>query len=188
MHFDVFPTSVGSGGPVPGVMDMFRNRMLFRGGEETVGLMRRMNGNHESTVLAWLSDTTEAAPSCGAFWPHGAASTSGFTSWTCTKTPLDFGSGLRNGEYAVVGAMAEGASAFAARLIFSNQVLRPGVLAAGTSTRPIDDMFGDGSPGVWGTFSSRVPPSADVLVGSGAKSSMTVALRVVRPSNSNENR
>jgi hypothetical protein len=76
---------------------------------------------------------------------------------------LTLGQTLPAGRYQVVGMRARGTNLVAARLVFSEQVARPGVLAVNAigDQDPYWSRFG--RMGVFGEFPNTIPPTVDCL-------------------------
>jgi hypothetical protein len=72
---------------------------------------------------------------------------------------------LPAGRFQVVGLRARSADAIAARLVFSEQVARPGVPAVNALADLDPWAFRFGRIGVWGEFSNTLPPTVDVFGG-----------------------
>lgn len=70
---------------------------------------------------------------------------------------------LPNGTYACVGLRYFGVTGLAARLIFEEQVERPGCIGAGLTASQQHPMFGHGGLGVWGRFSANRMPNVEFL-------------------------
>jgi hypothetical protein len=114
--------------------------------------------------LAWLSDGP-LQPVKGRMFSVAAASAIAQAAGVWTNGNLVLGQVLPAGRYQVVGFRARSANAVAARLVFPEQIARPGV--------PVVNAIGDldpwwsryGYPGVLGEFDANVPPTVDVLGG-----------------------
>jgi hypothetical protein len=70
---------------------------------------------------------------------------------------------LPAGTYACVGLQYNGTTAIAARLIFEEQVERPGCIGAGLVTSQQHPMFSKGGLGVWGRFNANRMPNVEFL-------------------------
>lgn len=86
-----------------------------------------------------------------------------------TPTAIAFRQALPAGKWAVVGMKAVGVTMTAARLVFGNQGARPGcignngVLGTLAQENIAAGLFRYGRLGVWGSFSSQNPPTAEVF-------------------------
>jgi len=86
---------------------------------------------------------------------------------------------LQAGTYQVVGLSAYGTNLLFARLIFSNQVLRPGVLAQQAIGEWNDETFRRGMCGVWGSFTNTTVPTVEFL-SNAACTAQTLLIDVVK--------
>jgi len=84
---------------------------------------------------------------------------------TWTQCAMTWADSLPNGTYACVGLNAIGATARAARLIFQNQVWRPGCVANTLVSDNPNMMFRYGYLGQWGTFAGNAMPNIEFLCG-----------------------
>lgn len=94
----------------------------------------------------------------------------------CTMTWQDT---LPNGTYAVVGLEAIGATAIAGRLIFEDQIERPGCVGQGLVSGNGHQMFRMGRLGIWGRFNAYRIPSVEFLCNA-ADTAQEVYLHFVR--------
>jgi hypothetical protein len=94
----------------------------------------------------------------------------------CTITWQDT---LPNGTYAVVGLEAIGATAIAGRLIFEDQVLRPGCVGNGLTSSNGGALFRQGNLGIWGRFNAYRIPSVEMLCNA-ADTAQEIFLHLVR--------
>jgi len=86
---------------------------------------------------------------------------------------------LPAGIYAVVGLEFIGVTALAARIIFEDQVMRPGCVGSGLIASAPDPMFQNGGLGIWGRFNSNRMPNLEGLCNA-ADTAQTVFLYFVR--------
>jgi hypothetical protein len=161
------------------------------GRQEEIGVTVTVRGSLSYTpaspqVLLWLADRIEQVPRGDNYWiryersddandPQAASD-----AWTSVSVKFD--QTLAAGRYAVIGFQHQCDGLLCARLIFDNQVFRPGTIAvpltekngmgdpsygrpSGARTAP---MFYDGSLGVLGYFDSYAPPRIEVLALSGS--------------------
>lgn len=97
--------------------------------------------------------------------------------WTnCAITWQDT---LPVGTYSVVGLEPQGATCVAARLIFEDQVERPGALGQSLVSGNGPAMFRYGGLGVWGTFNAYRIPSVEYLCNA-ADTAQEIYLHLVR--------
>ena len=117
--------------------------------------------------LVWLADGPVEVVK-GRIFTRRATATIAQTTTTWVNGNLTLGQVLPAGRYAVVGMRARSTDAVAMRLVFREQVNRPGV--------PVINAIGDqdfywfrmGRAGVWGEFPNTIPPTLDVLGGAAA--------------------
>jgi hypothetical protein len=86
---------------------------------------------------------------------------------------------LPNGTYAVVGFEPTGATCVAGRLIFEDQVMRPGSVGQGLVSGNGSPLFRYGNLGVWGRFNAYRIPSVEMLCNA-ADTTQEVYLHLVR--------
>lgn len=97
--------------------------------------------------------------------------------WTTGALTPD--STLPQGTYSVVGMDAFGTNLVLARLIFPGSFFRPGCLARNATGGVPEEIFTDGSMGVYGSFKSVNLPNLEILA-TGANTAQTVFLDLVR--------
>lgn len=116
--------------------------------------------------LVWLADGVQN-PIVGEFFRVRATSaiTQVLTAWT--NGNLTFGQTLPAGRYQIIGMRARSADAIAARLVFPEQVARPGVPVVNAIGDTDVSVFRAGRCGVFGEFPSTNPPTVDVVGGTG---------------------
>lgn len=98
---------------------------------------------------------------------------------TWVQGNLTLTSTLQAGTYQVVGMSAYGTNLLFARLSFSNQVLRPGVLAQAAVGEWNDETWRRGNAGVWGTFTNTTIPIVECL-SVGACTAQTFLIDVIK--------
>jgi len=91
---------------------------------------------------------------------------------------LTFSQSLPAGRYAVVGMRARSTDAVAARLVFPEQMARPGVPVVNAIADLDPWYFRFGRIGVFGEFPHTNPPTLDVI--GGAAAAQTIILDLVR--------
>jgi hypothetical protein len=114
----------------------------------------------------WLADGPQT-PVVGNFFSIRAvgAITQVLTAWT--NGNLTFAQTLPAGRYQVIGMRARSADALFARLVFPEQVARPGVPCVNAIGDTDIVAFRFGNAGVFGEFPSTNPPTLDVIGGAG---------------------
>jgi hypothetical protein len=128
-----------------------------------------MQSMSSTVALLWFADRVEPVPAGQNYWVRYSAKFGlggdTFPGWFPLKVKYE--QRLAIGEYAVVGFEHRGNHIAAARLVFDDQVFRPGTLAVpltsgqsrATRTHP---AFLDGTFGVYGSFSSYAMPRIEV--------------------------
>lgn len=112
--------------------------------------------------FVWFGDGPQA-PVKGSFFSIRATSAITLATGTWVNGNLTFGQVLPTGRYQVIGMRARGANLVAARLVFPEQVPRPGCVACTAIGDQMDPVFRAGNSGVWGEFDNTVPPTVDCL-------------------------
>ena len=105
-------------------------------------------------------------PPQGTVWTLRATSVTAAVARVWTQLTLTFQNQLPSGSFAVVGLTHQSTNAMASRLIFENQVPRPGSLSIQSLTNFNDRLFDGSSPetlGVWGQFHNYIMPLCEVL-------------------------
>lgn len=112
--------------------------------------------------LVWLSDGPQA-PVPGNIFSVRATGASALALAAWVNSNLTFTQTLPAGRYQVVGMRARGTNLVAARLVFPEQVARPGTPAV-NAIGDLDPMvFRHGRHGVFGEFPHTNPPTVDCL-------------------------
>ncbi|OHB72325.1 MAG: hypothetical protein A2V70_19485 [Planctomycetes bacterium RBG_13_63_9] len=112
--------------------------------------------------FVWFGDGPQT-PVDGSFFTIRATSAVTLVTGTWVNGNVVFGQVLPTGRYQVIGMRARGANLVAARLVFPEQVARPGCLAVNAIGNLSDEAFRAGYAGVWGEFDNTVPPTVDCL-------------------------
>jgi hypothetical protein len=135
-------------------------------------------GTERAHTLIGLQSNFEPTPSGRIYTMRGTSVTASVAnSWTTIVTT--WADVLPEGSYAVVGLAYNGTTAIAARLIFEDQIFRPGGLGLAAVGDRTHDMFRKGRLGVWGRFRSTALPQVQVLNG-GAVSVHTLWMDLMR--------
>lgn len=109
---------------------------------------------------------------------HATASCAGaLGNWFISQ--LVFDTPLMQGRYAVVGMNVFGANTFAARLQFTNQVDRPGILTTVSASTYWLNFWRNGAMGVLGTFDNYNAPQLE-CIGSGTIATQDVYLDLMQ--------
>jgi len=96
-----------------------------------------------------------------------------------TQIAMTWFNQLPTGLYACIGLEAFSATNIATRLIFENQVPRPGALGIQALGNYDDEIFRFGELGIWGRFHNYVMPLVEVLCNA-ADASFEIYLDIVR--------
>jgi hypothetical protein len=112
--------------------------------------------------LVWLCDGP-VNQSKGEIITVRATSAVTLVTGTWVNGALTFLQSLPAGKYQVVGMRARGTNLVAARLVFPEQVARPGVAAVNAIGDLDHPMQRAGRLGVWGQFPHTNPPTVDCL-------------------------
>lgn len=135
-------------------------------------------GPNNCTAIVGLSESFEPVPRGNIFTLRGTSVTAAVANtWTQLVTTWD--DALPAGQYAVVGMTAFATNQLAARLIFENQVVRPGSVGQVAEANRNHDMFRKGGLGTWGRFMSTRMPVVEVL-NNGTDAAHTIYLDIVR--------
>ncbi len=155
--------------------------------QEEIAVEVTRSGNSQRPILGllWLEDRREVVPAGDNYWIRGrvgapaGADDPVNVGWDSASVTYD--QTLAAGRYAVIGCVYKGDTTYAARLVFDDQVWRPGTLALNKAADQIPDMFRDGSLGILGRFESYSPPRLEVMRVSGQPGNdAELYLRIVR--------
>jgi hypothetical protein len=164
----------------PGVADYRANPLLLRALEEisVVGINTAATSGVYSAALCLGVDALQPMPAGDVFTIRGTATTTLVVEgWTLLA--VTWADTLPAGRYACVGLQAWAAGLRYARLIFEDQVWRPGCVGAATAAAIPHPMFSKGGMGLWGTFTGNRMPNVEMLSLS-ADTAETVYLDFVR--------
>lgn len=159
-------TTAATPGDNPNFQVLFDSPLVFKDNEVMgADAIHGAVGSETVRCLVWLSDGMEAPPPGSSFWVKYISSTAAVAdTWTPISVAMDQ---LPEGKYVVVGMEHWSATAYAARLVFPNKIMRPGTLAISGGTSPASARthasFYDGRFGVFGTFAAFTPPGIEVL-------------------------
>jgi len=161
------------------VTDYRANPLEFRALEEI-----SVQGTHDNVSdrrsFCILTVTERQTPSpVGQPWAMRGTATTTLVANEWTSVAMTWEDSVPNGTYSVVGLKAQGATAVAARLIFNDQVFRPGAMAVTAINSDIDPIMVKGNQGNWGNFTTTTMPTVQYLSHS-ADTSQEVILEFVR--------
>lgn len=176
----IYPLDSGvAGGNLPGFA-FYGDRGITLPGLEQIGVLGSRAVATAAAAFAGLWHTERFVPA-----PPGPTKTIRCTSaitfaaGTWTLGNLAFDTSLSNGTYAVVGMAAQGANALLSRLVFPQQVNRPGVIAVDAVAQYLLPTWRNGQSGLYGVFSNYNPPQVEFL-GVGTGGTQEVYLDIVK--------
>lgn len=114
--------------------------------------------------LVWLADGPQA-PVSGNIFTLRSTATIQQTVDTWTNGNLVYDQTLPAGRYQVVGMRCRSTDGVAARLVFPEQIARPGVPIVNAIADLDPKTFRYGRSGIWGEFPHTTPPTMDILGG-----------------------
>ena len=160
--------------------DYSANPLMIRGLEELqLEGYQTTGGAAVVAAIAGLSSSPVGpAPSGDVIAMRGTGATT-VTAGAWSNCAMTWQDTLPNGTYAVVGLEAIGATAISARLIFEDQVDRPGCLGQGLVSGNGPPLFRHGGLGIWGRFNAYRIPSVEFLCNA-ADTAQEVYLHFVR--------
>ena len=163
----------------PNVADYRENPFRINALEEfSIEATDSAAGPNNCTAIVGLAESFEPVPRGNIFTLRGTSVTAAVANvWTQLATTWD--DALPAGQYAVVGMSAIATNQLAARLIFENQVARPGSLGVVAEANRNHAMFVKGGLGTWGRFMSTRMPVVEVL-NNGTDNAHTVYLDLIR--------
>lgn len=165
---------------IPGVADYRSNPLLLRALEEIS--VSSINSAATSGVyhsLLGISDGPLVPMPQGDVYTIRGTATTTLTAEQWSLLAITWADTLPAGRYAAVGLHTIAAGAIAGRLIFEDQVLRPGSIGFDIEGDIPHPMFLKGGLGVWGYFTGNRMPNVEMLSIS-ADTAETVYLDFVR--------
>lgn len=167
----IYPIDSGAiGGNLPATYRP-KNDGLIIPAREQVSLLASHTGAGPDTLLGIMFSTPQLrSKPTGPFKTIKATATGagGNLVWSAPLT-INLTSGLKKGRYTMVGMAAQGTNLIAARLIFPQQVERPGCLATVDAASYEWDDFRFGNNGPFGLFDNDNLPQLEAI-GTGALS------------------
>jgi len=127
--------------------------------------------------LVWISDGPQPQITAHMFTVRATA-TIQQVAGTWTNGNMVFGQVLPAGRYQVVGMRVRSADGVAARLVFPEQIPRPGVPVVNAIADIDPRSFRFGRAGIWGEFPHTTPPTMDIL--GGVAAAQIILLDLVR--------
>lgn len=163
-----FPLSDGTV-PTPGIepVDYTSSPLTVRMLEELSLEVEHSNvGAQQATGLVAVARTLTPAPRGDVYTIRGTSGdTAGAAAWT--QVTMTWDNTLPTGRYAAVGAVHLSATGQASRLIFEDQVERPGTPSYVTADVEIPTLGSKGRLGQWGLFDANRFPNVEVLCTAG---------------------
>jgi hypothetical protein len=145
----------------PPFAKMFDNPLMLKPSEELKATIIHANTEYD-TVAVWLMDTIDDAPTGEIFTVRFTGATT-LTANAWTLVPLTISQQLPVGNYAVVGMRADAAGGILARLVFSDDDSRPGVICFDAVSDLEPEIFRYGNLGKFGEFTNLTIPQAEFL-------------------------
>ena len=152
---------------LPGIADYRANPFTLRGLEEI-----QLDGTQDSggTSRVWFFSALQEQPRPmpgGDIWTMRGTDTTTLVANSWTTLNVTWQDMLPAGTYEVVGLTATSASAKAVRIIFDDQILRPGSICTVDIDNQTSDIFRKGRLGGWGRFDSNRMPNFEMLADAG---------------------
>lgn len=119
-------------------------------------------GTEQSYGIIGVTPRLRPAPVGDIFTLRGTSTTAAVAN-TWTQLAVTWADTLPAGVYAVVGMACIGVTEVAARIIFNDQVWRPGCLGSALVANKQGSIFRLGGLGEWGRFRYNVMPNIEVL-------------------------
>lgn len=135
-------------------------------------------GNETGITGIFLQDRRDPVPPGNCFTLRGTSTTAS-VALTWTTIAVTWQDALPDGDYVCIGCSVVGVTEILFRIIFENQVLRPGGVAEVLVGNRSHEMFRKGGLGAWGRFKSTRMPIIQVF-NTAAVASHTVFLDFVR--------
>lgn len=176
----IYPLDSGTaGGSLPGYI-FYGDRGITLPGLEQIGVLvsRAVAAAADTYAFLWHTPRFVPAPG-GPTKTIRCTSSVVFAEGTWTIGNLTFDTALSEGRYAVVGMAAQGTNMLAARLVFPQQVERPGVLGVDAVSQYVYPTWRMGNSGLYGVFQNYNPPQVEML-GVGVGTTQEVYLDLIK--------
>lgn len=166
------------GGNLPAVYDCGLTGPMIPKLENFAPLATRAGaGVADVAVGIWSTANYQDAPQGTITTVRGTSNSTGAKGiWNLGQVTFD--QALPNAAYWVVGMRVTGANCLFARLVFPNQVDRPGCMCNVDPTAYISPSFRFGSGGLFGQFTNTNPPQIEVL-GTGAVAVQALSMDLI---------
>lgn len=162
------------------VADYRFNPFRVRALEELVMEATQSNagGARTTVVAALMRGARQQIPGSDIYTMRGTSSTAA-TANAWSNVAMTWADTLPAGTYLAVGLRHQSTNGQAARLIFEDQVVRPGTLSMNALTDQVHEIFVKGGCGPYGQFNANRMPNVEVLC-NGADNSHEVYLDFMR--------
>lgn len=127
--------------------------------------------------LVWIADGAQVQVT-GHLFTVRATATIQQVAGAWVNGNMAFGQVLPAGRYQIVGMRVRSTDCVAARLVFPEQIPRPGVPVVNAIADVDPRAFRFGRSGVWGEFPHTTPPTLDVL--GGVQAAQVILLDLIR--------
>jgi hypothetical protein len=167
-------------GNLPSVSDYRANPLRFRALEEIQFMGTQTSGGAAVIVgLAWVArQGLQPMPSGDIYTLRGTGTTTAVAgAWT--QVAVTWADTLPQGIFAVVGGNFIGTTCLSGRLIFEDQIDRPGGIGSSAADLNNEPMFLKGGLGVWGRFNSNRMPNVEFLCNA-ADTAQEIYLDIIR--------
>lgn len=157
-----------------------RSNPLMLNQVEEIQVLMSIGGaaNAYNWGILFFGTSIDPAPSGEIYTLHGTSTTAAVANaWTQVTVVWD--QTLPAGTYVVVGTQVQSANGIAHRLIFRDQVWRPGFISVGAVTNITEPSYYYGGWGTLGKFNTFTLPNIEVLANA-ADAAHDVALNIVR--------
>ncbi len=167
-------------GDQPNVADYRKNPLRLRGLEELqIEAEQTAVGAADVYIIAGVEYSPLQPMPSGDIYSLRGVGTTTVTADAWSTVDITWQDTLPTGNYVVVGMEAFGTTCEAARLIFEDQVPRPGGLGGATEEDASHEMFRKGGIGVWGRFDANRMPIPQFLCNA-ADTAQIIYLDIIR--------
>lgn len=152
----------------PPLIKMIDNPFTLDSGEALNALTTNTaTAGDDQSILVWLANSKITPIKDSSEFPVRATGTTTLTADAWSNVSLTLDQDLEVGTYEILGVKIIGATVLAARLIFSKDEMRPGVIGSDVITDIDEEVFRHGNLGVWGEFEHDTPPKLEVYAAAG---------------------
>lgn len=167
-------------GNQPNVADYRANPLRLRGLEELqIEAEQTAVGAADVYIVAGVQDSAMIPMPAGDVYSLRGVGTTTVVADAWSTVAITWQDTLPSGNFAVVGLEVFSTTGIAGRLIFEDQVLRPGCIGGLTEEDATHEMFRKGGLGVWGRFQSNRMPIPQFLC-TAADTAQIVYLDIIR--------